>query len=276
VDGALADASSCHPGNVATFTPSAYRSATPVGQNVCMGTMMQDYYEACFGTGKDAAACAMFIMSHPECAACILTADTAKRYGPLVSSGGFVQVNFAACIEVSDPDALLCAKAVQAVSDCELAACKANCPVTDSISLTAYDSCASLADSTGCAAYQSAAACFGAELDGSLPPACNAASFKDFYDAIVPLFCGPPRTNSTEGGAGAEASSSDASAEAFPLRDGSFSDASVEASAGDAGGGDAAGRGVGGVDAGQSDAPAPEASSDDAAGHDAAAGDAAF
>src|SRR5260370_5971316 len=137
-------------------------------------------------------------------------ADKAKWYGPLVSSGGFVQVNIAGCIEVSDPDGTLCARAVQALSDCELAACKANCPVTDSLSLTAYDSCATLADRTGCAAYQSAASCIAMELDGGLPAACNAASFNDFYDATVPLFCGPPRTRDGGPGLHAHASSPDA------------------------------------------------------------------
>jgi len=273
----MADASSCHPGNVEPFVPSAYRSATPVGQDVCFGTMIQDYYDACFGAGKDASACAMFPLSHPECAACILTADTAKRYGPLVSSGGFVQVNFAACIEVSDPDGLPCAKALQAVSDCELAACKANCPVTDSTSLAAYDSCASVADSTGCAVYQSAASCFGVELDGGLPAACSAASFKSFYDAIVPLFCGPPRTNGAEGGRSADASLADATADAAQVADGALSEAPAEASAPEAAVGDAAGPGGAGVDVGYTtDAPGPEASSDAAAGADGSDGDAAF
>src|SRR5260370_24245835 len=109
--------------------------------------------------------------------ACILTADKAKWYGPFVGSGGCVQVNMAGCIEVTDPDGTLCARAVQVLSDCELAACKANCPVTDSLSLTAYDSCATLADRTGCAAYQSAASCIAMEVDRGLPAAWNAEPF---------------------------------------------------------------------------------------------------
>jgi hypothetical protein len=240
--------------------------------------MIQDYYDACFGQGKDASKCAMFPGTHAKCAACILTADTAKFYGPLVSSGGFVQANVAGCIEVSDPDGSLCARAVQALSDCELAACKANCPVTDSVSLAAYDSCASLADNTGCAAYQSATSCVGVELDGGLPAACNAASFKAFYDAIVPLFCGPPRT--TDGGAGitADASSADAASEAASVSDGAFGDASEDASAGDAlVGGDAARPGDAGVDVSHvSDTSAPDASSDDGAGQDGFSGDTAL
>ncbi len=276
-DGALADASSCHPGNVETFRPGAYRSATPVGQDVCRGTMIQDYYDACFGAGKDASKCAKFPDIYPECAACILTADKAKWYGPLVSSGGFVQVNIAGCIEVSDPDGTLCARAVQALSDCELAACKANCPVTDSLSLTAYDSCATLADRTGCAAYQSAASCIAMELDGGLPAACNAASFKDFYDAIVPLFCGPPRTSDGGLGLNADASSADAASEVVSVTDAALWDASTDASAGDAFAGDAARPGDAGVDVSHaSDASGPEASSDDAAGDDGFGGDSAL
>jgi hypothetical protein len=238
--------------------------------------MIQDYYDACFGAGKDASKCAMFPASHQDCADCILTADTAKRYGPLVVSGGFVQVNFAACIEVSDPDGLLCAKAVQALSDCELSACRANCPVSDSFSLTAYDSCASLADTMGCAAYRSAASCFSAELEGGLPAACN-ASFKDFYDAIVPLFCGPPQRSDAGVVASADASSADAASEAAALGDGAFWDAAADASAGDAAVLDAAGPSDARVDVSQtSDGSGPETSRDEAAGHDGSGADAAL
>jgi hypothetical protein len=239
--------------------------------------MIQDYYDACFGAGKDASKCSKFPDMYPRCAACILTADKDKLYGPLVSSGGFVQVNIAGCIEVSDPDGSLCARAVQALSDCELAACKANCPVTDSLSLTAYDLCASLADTTGCAAYQSAASCVGAELDGGLPAACKAASFKDFYDAIVPLFCGPPQTGDGGAGMNGDASSADAASEVVSATDAPLWDALADATAGDAFAGDAAGPGDAGVDVSHaSDASGPEASSDDAEGHDGLAGDSAL
>ena len=277
-DGAPADASSCHPGNVETFVPGAYRSATPAGQGACDGTMIQDYYDACFGPGKDASKCAMFPGTHAKCAACILTADTAKFYGPLVSSGGFVQANVAGCIEVSDPDGSLCARAVQALSDCELAACKANCPVTDSVSLMAYDSCASLADNTGCAAYQAATSCVGVELEGGLPAACNAASFKDFYDAIVPLFCGPPQASDGGAGMSSDALSEDAASEAASASDGALWDGSADASVGDAAlGGDVARPSDANADVSLvSDTSRPDVSNDDAAGQDGFGGDTAL
>ena len=128
--------------------------------------------------------------AYAACADCILTPAGSARLGPIVDYGGFVGKNVAGCIELADPGSLPCATAVQALTGCELKACSANCPVGDAPSLAAYYQCADYADGTGCATYSAMASCEGAELDGGAASICGNAAFKDFYDAVVPLFCG--------------------------------------------------------------------------------------
>jgi hypothetical protein len=113
----------------------------------------------------------------------------------------------AGCIELSDPGALSCAKSVQALSECELAACAANCPVSDPASLDAYDLCAAHADHTGCATYYSvAASCTSAVAEAGTyaAPSCLETDFRRFYDYVVPLFCGAPPADAGLADTGAE------------------------------------------------------------------------
>ncbi len=190
---------SCHPGNVETFVPSPYRHPTPPGQGACVATdggtdPIQTYYDDCFGSGMTKTACDGFAVSNPTCKACIESAESAAAYGPLVLTNGFVEANVAGCIELESPSNFACAQAQQALSDCELAACGANCVVVDQTSLLAYEKCATEADQTGCLAYATSAQCLGAEVEagasGDPESVCLASTFEAFYAAIVPLFCG--------------------------------------------------------------------------------------
>jgi hypothetical protein len=117
--------------------------------------------------------------------------------------------NVAGCIELEVPSDPSCPKAVQALTECELAACAANCPVTDPTSLSARNGCAMEADRTACLSlYQMAANCRAREAEAGLGSPCAIGPFKDFYDAVVPLFCAVrPR----DGGAG-DAAAFDAAA----------------------------------------------------------------
>jgi hypothetical protein len=221
---------SCHPGNVETFVPTAYRHATPSGQGACSSSdggadPIQAYYEDCFGSGMTKAACDGFAASNPTCQACIESAATATAYGPLVLANGFVEANVAGCIEVEAPSEFACAQAQQALSDCELAACAANCPVVDQSSLLAYEECAAEADQGGCLAYDTASLCLQEEVEAgasSAPEAlCLSTTFQAFYAAIVPIFCGQTLA---DGGPPA----SDASADASVSGDGGAGDAGFE------------------------------------------------
>lgn len=220
---------SCQPGNVETFVPTAYRHAAPTGQGACVPSdggldPIQTYYDDCFGPSMTKAACDAFGTSNPTCQACIESAATASAYGPLVLANGFVEANVAGCIEVEAPPDFACAQAQQALSDCELAACAANCPVVDQTSLLAYEQCAAEADQGGCLAYETASLCLQAEVEagsGSDPEApCLSTTFQAFYTAIVPVFCGQP---TGDGGLPAD----DASTDGSLSQDGALGDATL-------------------------------------------------
>jgi hypothetical protein len=91
--------------------------------------------------------------------------------------------------------------------------------VSDPTSLTARDECAAEADMTVCKSlYQMTQACRGDEADAGQGAACSTTAFKDFYDAVVPLFCGPQAADggATDGGArpGLDAGAADAGRDA--------------------------------------------------------------
>ncbi len=206
-------ASSCLPSNVLTFVQGPYQpAAAPSG--ACLGAdgggVWEAFYEACLGPMKSTEECAQYknTPANAACAACVLTPYTADELGPILSFGEFVGGNVAGCVEVTTPGGLPCAKAVQALTDCESAACEANCPVTDVSSLTARQDCASQADELGCLSfYEMAKACRGAEMDAGLAAPCTNSGFKDFYDVVVPLFCGQTITGAGDAGPEADAAS---------------------------------------------------------------------
>jgi hypothetical protein len=202
-------ASSCLPSSVQTFVQGPYQpAAAPSG--ACLGAdgggAWEDFYDACLGPDKSNAKCTAYKEASPAnaaCAACVLTPYTADQLGPILSFGEFVGGNVAGCIEITTPGDLSCAKAVEALSDCENAACQANCPVTDVASLTERQNCASEADNAGCMSFFMASNC---KADAGLAPACMNSGFKDFYDVVVPLFCGQIATSrGTDAGAESDA-----------------------------------------------------------------------
>jgi hypothetical protein len=228
VVGAAGNAGACQPGVVSTYVPATYQPATGVWQGVCVDDgqdLIGQYYDACFGDGATPAACTAFktmSAATAACAACILTPVAASRLGPIIDYGGFVGKNTAGCIELVEPGGLPCATAVQALTGCELQACQANCPVSSSASLDAYYECAQAADGAGCASYAAMASC-DQGLDGSPASVCDSAAFKDFYDAVVPLFCGQRATFDV-----------DAATVYPPFTDAAMADASVLEAAADA------------------------------------------
>jgi hypothetical protein len=193
------DANACAPGDVETYRPTSYHFASAAWQGACRpgssdSDPIDDFYDACIRPEATKTSCDAFKSdpANAECARCILTSASATHYGPLVDQGTFVTANVAGCIELTDPNGISCAKSVQALGGCEIAACEANCPVQDQDSRSAYDTCASQADRTGCQSYAKAAGCLTSEADAGDAAKCLIASFVDFYKAVVPLFCGEP------------------------------------------------------------------------------------
>jgi hypothetical protein len=237
--GVVDAASACQPSGVQAYVPGAYKhAATPSSACLVGGVPIYDeFYAVCLGAGKSKAKCDAFndMPGYAACAACVLTPYASSSLGPIIDYGEFVGGNVAGCLEIADPSAVSCSSAVQALSDCELAACQANCPVSDSTSLAAREACSTDADETGCASYyRIASTCIGAEPDAGPVTYCSYTDFLKFYLAVVPLFC-----DSAQAPAGADASEAetDAAAEApdaggdagpaLPERDASPIDAGV-------------------------------------------------
>ena len=195
------DANSCQPGSLATYRPAAYHPASGAGQGLCIpgaqGDPIASFYQACLGPDATIDACNVFTQMNEACVACILSPETAAKYGPILDHGGFVTPNIAGCLQLAgeeQPDAseLSCAKTVQAFAGCELAACEANCAVHDAASLAEYDACATSVATAGCQMYANAAACADAETEASALGAACVGDFATFYQVVVPVFCGAP------------------------------------------------------------------------------------
>jgi hypothetical protein len=198
---------SCVPTAVITSSHQGYRTAD-APSDACLdadgGGTWEAYFDDCLGTSRDTTRCGMYKAANPACTACIVTSySTASHYGPILDYGEYVGGNVAGCLELTTPGNASCAKTVQALTDCELGACEANCPVVDSTSLAAREQCEAEADTSVCSTvFATATACRATEADAGEASLCLAGPFKDFYDAVVPLFCAQP---GADGGAPREA-----------------------------------------------------------------------
>jgi hypothetical protein len=237
--GVVDAASACQPSGVQAYVPGDYKHAeAPSPACLVNGVPIYDqFYELCLGADKSKEKCDAFnaMPGYAACAACVLTSYSSSRLGPIIDYGEFVGGNVPGCLEIADPSAVSCASAVQALADCELAACQANCPVSDQASLAAREACSTEADETGCASYyQIASTCLAAEPDAGTVVDCSYTDFLTFYLAVVPLFCAPAQAPA---GADASEAETDAAAEApeaggdagpaLPDRDASPIDAGV-------------------------------------------------
>jgi hypothetical protein len=191
-------ASSCHPGSGEFFMPGKYRPATGIYQNRCTGSAIIAFYDACLGPKASTKDCAAQrdadASAGADCVDCILTPDTAMTYGPIVQHMEVAQENVAGCIELLDPGNTKCAWDVQFSVACDVAACSANCPVSDQTTFNAYSACVSQADAGVCSMYSTAAECANAEADGGAASRCLTGTFRDFYYQVVPIFCATQET----------------------------------------------------------------------------------
>jgi hypothetical protein len=183
---------------------------TAAAQPACTQAQI-DAYHQCLMDGQTQAtppSCAPFngsaaTAANKSCVACILTPDTAAKYGPIIGHTGTIEVNVPGCLAVttSDPNGTGCAGKYQASGECKQAACATNCPVTDTASFQLEQQCESAAAAGTCKTYVDGAACTGALLNaGGAPAAClSGKTFDDLYTAIVPIFCGGATTDAGAG-----------------------------------------------------------------------------
>jgi hypothetical protein len=232
---ANSDANACQPGSVATYRPDAYHPASGWRQGVCTAAAITAFYDECLGPDAATDGCNAVHQTDAACIACILTPPTAPKYGPILDHAGFVTANVAGCLELagdqqSDSSELPCAKAVQALAGCGLAACEANCPVDDPASLTEYQACFASAEVGGCQSYTAAAECAESQAEASVLETVCLSDFVTFYQVVVPDFCGSPLEAAADAGTAADASASpDAGSAADSGTDGSAPGSGLDA-----------------------------------------------
>jgi hypothetical protein len=190
--------STCTPGDVSTFTPS-WKPPTPFNQGRCTNTQINAFVD-CLSAKPDAATCKTFTgdAANKSCLQCAATPATAAKYGPLVEGTVTIQVNVSGCIAnaTGDTSATGCGAKVLANSQCEQAACEANCPVSASDTgpeFMALLACQTKSDSSSCKTYANDAACADALTgDGGTANKCDlvGASFAENAVQMVKLFCG--------------------------------------------------------------------------------------
>jgi hypothetical protein len=169
---------SCTPGSIASFTP-AYN--LPVGPytGACSPPQLEKAVSLCFGSmaqsGKN---CDGWVndTDNSGCVACALGPLTASTWSPILyaDDGAELFLNVGGCVALADPSQLTCAEAFEYVTECEIAACQAACPIPTSTNRT-LQSCVQAADGDAgvCASYaQKASSCKAAlQSDTSTSPA---------------------------------------------------------------------------------------------------------
>lgn len=178
----------------ATFAPS-WKAPSPFGQRICSADQVQAILSCIFDPNADQAACAAVNAdeNNQACADCLLTPDTAKALGPLVTRGQVASLNVAGCIAnaARDRTANGCGAKVQAASDCVDAACNDTMPCTDAGGVA---DCEKRARTSSCASFVTASdACAGPLLasDGGAHECAvgDASTFLSDAIRLGTLFC---------------------------------------------------------------------------------------
>jgi hypothetical protein len=168
-------------------------------RNVCTSQQIAELYAACLGPAQTPAACNAWQAANAACLACIITDQSAPRWGAVLLAGTTVQLNFATCIALAEPCNKPCSDAVMALFECEFAACNAasQCKSAPFTQVGVCDS-TSLAPGCACAAYSTAAECFQILSDTTQHPAWNLCAldtknetFESRLTAIATFMCGP-------------------------------------------------------------------------------------
>jgi hypothetical protein len=104
-----------------------------------------------------------------------------------------VESNEAGCIALLDPGALECAKAIEAQTECQHAACDSVCSASSDLGFEQDVQCASAANGCSCKSWFLAADCTKpiATSGGPASQCLVAQTFEDSYDFVAQVFCGP-------------------------------------------------------------------------------------
>lgn len=188
----------CAPANVSGFTPT-WKQPNALHQNKCTTAQVDAIMDACADSNSTQQACDAALAAAPTaCTQCLVTDESAATYGAIVVTfqGVFWNLNVAGCIARTQNDLATtsCGAKVQAYSQCESAACDANCANISDIN--DYYTCQDTATAGGCASYSTAAdtcktAAFAMDGGAHVCDPSVAGTFLDNAKIYGKLFCTP-------------------------------------------------------------------------------------
>jgi hypothetical protein len=189
----------CTPQPLGTFSPT-WRPPTATHQNVCTAAQISDHFEVCYGPFATQVDCDAFEAdpTNSACMTCMITPDSAASHGPLIrvpGAPGIDYLNLAGCVAVYESCNQACAEKIQESFQCGQAACQDVCPLTEEDIFSYWDNEFCLEDSASQCCLQvnnEASMCIETLIDPShAANVCFAGTGEEFYNRVVPLFCGP-------------------------------------------------------------------------------------
>jgi len=179
----------------------------------CSDAQIAAYFDGCLGPNQSTSACQAFTTSaaNATCLGCLITNQSASKYGALIAVGGVDYANTSGCIAIltGDSSNTGCGAKAESVLQCESLACGDQCPVKDNASFQQYTQCTGAADKSVCQTYVSAQ-CDLSDAGSVYATCLNHSDFASFYAAIAPVFCGGyPADAGTDGGTDASTDAAD-------------------------------------------------------------------
>jgi hypothetical protein len=156
------------------------------------------------GPSSTPAACDAFTQTNATCRGCLVTPATAAQFGaaiPISPTGGY-QPNVPGCIALAEPCNLPCAEAYLGALVCAYDACdtSTNCPITDSASLVAQETCVDTATTPteppcACTGWAPSLGCIN-ELSGQAVTKClrsadGGTDALGVFTQLATFMCGP-------------------------------------------------------------------------------------
>ena len=195
-EASVADAAACMPAPIPGFTPTWKPPAIAPGG--CSAALTGAYFDACLKTPIDAAACTTFMSANNACGACLETAESATKYGPIIwhANRAYFTFNIAGCVAVEQKNVAdgSCGASYQASVSCKQAACE-GCFSGANPNFQRFNQCETAAGMSACKSYgqTEATTCAGIRDADAATSACFLAgseSTRDLLIRIAPLFCG--------------------------------------------------------------------------------------
>jgi hypothetical protein len=186
---------SCVPGDVSGLTP-AWVPPNPASK-ACTQPLIDQYAADCLDdTTSSTTKCQAFNTANKACVACLVTPETATKYGAVIATANNVlSLNVGGCLALTTGDATAtgCGAKHEASRQCSALACDTNCPLPDgdTAAFQAYLKCLQKAETTVCKTYVSAE-CPEADAGPSTVCALSAGSFVDNFKLLAPVFCAAP------------------------------------------------------------------------------------